>query len=268
MEGLPDTLVVIPLDAKVLLPSIHTKFELKGHHSTSLVRKHIQLKEGPAYIACIPLLSDKTLFRYGCTARVTKLGKSNNGFMLNVQGIQRFKVNEFGKQSPLLVQVEHISDAVDMRSDEVIAFSALARTYVSKFKLKPMNNMSLSTQADAIVDMMETSFDEKLSILAMMDTKERIVKATGWMTRQLHVNHIYIYIYIMARNNLPIGTFHFRTNQSKHSRQTQPKATRILSFAPNGDDQQGIERSIQRGERIGGASTPHRHVAGGGRDGG
>jgi ATP-dependent Lon protease len=186
MEGLPDTLVVIPLDAKVLLPSIHTKVEIKGHHSTSLVRKHIQLKEGPVYIACIPLLSDKTLFRYGCTARVTKLGKSNNGFMLHVQGIQRFKVNAFGKQSPLLVQVEHMSDAVDMHSDEVIAFLALARTYISKFKLKPIN-MSLSAQVDAIVDEMETSFDEKLAILAMVDTKERMVKATEWMTRQLHV---------------------------------------------------------------------------------
>ncbi|KAI8879498.1 ATP-dependent protease La [Backusella circina FSU 941] len=202
MEGLPDTLVAIPLDAKVLLPSIHSKIELKGRHSTSLVRKYIQLKEKPVFIACIPILTsiadittadqdDDALFRYGCAARVTKLYKSNHGFMLHVEGIERFKIKEFIRHHEALhVSVEYGKDELDEHSDEAIAFTALTRTFVAKLKLKKMDGMSLSAQADTLTEVMETSFDEKLTILSIMETRERIVKVTEWMTRQLHLLRI------------------------------------------------------------------------------
>ncbi|KAG1218790.1 hypothetical protein G6F68_021510 [Rhizopus microsporus] len=44
--------------------------------------------------------------------------------------------------------------------------------------------------ADLLVTVIETSFDEKLTMLATEDVKKRLEKASEWMTRQLHVSFI------------------------------------------------------------------------------
>ncbi|KAI8989420.1 ATP-dependent protease La [Pilobolus umbonatus] len=246
---LNDDLFVIPLEDKVLLPSVVLKLTMKSEEAAVLARKHFRLSEKrkPTYVACIPLLpveqilhnpnitdldsghdvmsSDDSLittittkdemynpidierlFDYGCTARILKMQRTRLGsFVILVEGLSRFKVDRYPEsEGTLYVKVKHIiNEEKSIRAientDEMIAFKALVRDFLTKMKdlkipdsliqhlTKIVDSTSPPVLADLLVSIIETSFDEKLIMLSTLDIKERVEKASEWIIRQLHV---------------------------------------------------------------------------------
>lgn len=257
---LADNLVVVPLENKVLLPSVVLKINMRGRDAVALTRKHLRFSEQrrPTYIACIPLISiaeddtnsnksgdslDSTaattgvtsspnnnntiaslkdegfirpeekdrLFNYGCTARIIRVQRSGLGaFTMFVEGVSRFQVDSyFTQETTLHVKVKYFEEELneDDSSDEMIRFKALVREFLSKMKdlrmpenliqqlTKLIDSVSPPVLADLLVSVIETSFDEKLTMLSTTNLKERVEKASEWMTRQLHVSFV-IYTFV------------------------------------------------------------------------
>lgn len=251
-----ENLIVIPLENKVLLPSVVLKVNMRGRDAVALTRKHLRSNEQrkPTYVACIPLTGESNitpenekesqqlenpndpknnttnnnnsitalkdegfikpedkhrLFNYGCTARIIRVQRSGLGaFTMFVEGVSRFKVDRFTTQegSTLHVKVKYMDDEeqgkdLEAASDEIIRFKALVREFLTKMKdlrmpenliqqlTKLIDSVSPPVLADLLVSVIETSFDEKLTMLSTSNLKERVEKASEWMTRQLHVNN-------------------------------------------------------------------------------
>lgn len=269
---LVDKLIVVPLENKVLLPSVVLKINMKGRDAVALTRKHLRSNEQrkPTYIACIPLTgqsstlineeeTNKTednhvtttavalkdegfirpedkerLFGYGCTARIIRVQRSGLGaFTMFVEGISRFKVDSyFSQDTALHVKVKYFDDddSLDQQdsSDEMIRFKALVREFLSKMKdlrmpenliqqlTKLIDSVSPPVLADLLVSVIETSFDEKLTMLSTTNLKERVEKASEWMTRQLHVSFfLYVYIYMIVYSALLFIFSRYSRYQSK-----------------------------------------------------
>lgn len=249
-----ENLIVIPLENKVLLPSVVLKVNMRGRDAVALTRKHLRANEQrkPTYVACIPLTGEPTksntatddpqqqespnattnsitamkdegfikpedkhrLFHYGCTARIIRVQRSGLGaFTMFVEGVSRFKVDRFTtpEGSTLHVKVKYMDDEeqekdLEAASDEIIRFKALVREFLAKMKdlrmpenliqqlTKLIDSVSPPVLADLLVSVIETSFDEKLTMLSTTNLKERVEKASEWMTRQLHVSGTFFFV--------------------------------------------------------------------------
>lgn len=268
-----ENLIVIPLENKVLLPSVVLKVNMRGRDAVALTRKHLRSNEQrkPTYVACIPLTGEPTkttatndqqeqestndpknatadnsnsnsvtamrdegfikpedkhrLFGYGCTARILRVQRSGLGaFTMFVEGVSRFKVDRFTtpEGSTLHVKVKYMDDEeqekdLEAASDEIIRFKALVREFLAKMKdlrmpenliqqlTKLIDSVSPPVLADLLVSVIETSFDEKLTMLSTTNLKERVEKASEWMTRQLHVSRTrigeYKHVLIITHDN-------------------------------------------------------------------
>jgi ATP-dependent Lon protease len=223
MANNTDTLVVVPLENKVLLPSVVLKLSLKGKDALTLTRKHLKANEQrkPTYIACIPYKEKVTpngkdggerlirpedkekLYEYGCTARIIRVQRSGLGVVtVFVEGVSRFKVSRYitDGDNPLLVKAEYFPEQPDeQNTDEFITFKALVREFLTKMKdlhmpdtliqqlTKLIDSVSPPVLSDLLVSVIETSFEERLDMLSTTSLKDRVRKASEWMTRQLHV---------------------------------------------------------------------------------
>ncbi|ORX53491.1 ATP-dependent protease La [Hesseltinella vesiculosa] len=221
---LPDSLVVVPLTNKVLLPSVVLKLTLRGKEASALTRKFFKLAEQrkPMYVVCVPMHptrsslpddrwlmlspSQDRLFDHGCVARIMRVQRAGLGaFTVFVEGISRCKVDRVttapeGAGLATVTHLDHPSKAqLDQAKDDLISFKALAKEFLTKIRelqlpdslttqlAKLIDNVSPLTLADLLVSVIETTFEEKLYMLSTTDTKDRLAKATEWMTRQLHV---------------------------------------------------------------------------------
>ncbi|KAG1592984.1 hypothetical protein G6F48_002296 [Rhizopus delemar] len=232
--ALPDNLLVIPLENKVLLPSVVLKISMRGKDAVTLTRKHLRSSEQrkPTYLACIPLTSEKSstnedvfirpedkdqLFGYGCAARILRIQRAGLGaFTMFVEGVSRFKIRDFQKkEDTLYAEVNYIDyEEVSDKDDDMIRFKALVREFLLKMKelrmpenliqqlTKLLDSVPPPVLADLLVTVIETSFDEKLTMLATEDVKKRLEKASEWMTRQLHVLKISEQVHSSVENKL------------------------------------------------------------------
>ncbi|KAI9469627.1 ATP-dependent protease La, partial [Zychaea mexicana] len=269
MPSLPESLVAVPLDKKVLLPSIVIKVTLRGREATLLVRRHFKQQEyqrGPLQLACIPVrpsppsitnaaslapavaaASDEdvppqeagtaivprpgaapagspkdqeeeklvpkrmrpSLFNYGCTGRIVRVQRLGTGaYGIFLEGLARCRINGYSEEETeglttakvSYVNKNYSSEQQQQHAKEDMArFVALARAFVSKMRdlqipqslveqlSALLDSQPVPVMADMLVCVIETSFEEKLSLLATEDVKERLNKASQWMTRQLHV---------------------------------------------------------------------------------
>ncbi|KAI9280450.1 ATP-dependent protease La [Sporodiniella umbellata] len=216
---LPEQLPILPLENKVLLPSVVLKIAMRGKDAAALTRKHLRANEQrePVYLACIPITAQNNqLFDYGCTARILRIQRAGLGaFTLFVEGVARFKVVETkevgeGKQ----VKVAYLSPKETEDQDSLVQFKALVREFLNKMKelrmpehlvqqlTKLLDSVPSPVLADLLVTVIETSFDEKLTMLSTVETKERLEKASEWMTRQLHVLKISEQVHSNVENKL------------------------------------------------------------------
>ncbi|CAO3701840.1 unnamed protein product [Rhizopus stolonifer] len=218
---LPERLAVLPLENKVLLPSVVLKISMRGKDAVSLTRQHLRSNEKrqPTYLACIPITaSNNELFTHGCTARILRIQRAGLGaFSLFLEGVSRFQVKQLEtKDEQTFAQVSYLKSETDSndQEEEMVRFKALVKEFLSKMKelrmpenlvqqlTKLLDSVPSPVLADLLVTVIETSFDEKLTMLSTADPKERLKKASEWMTRQLHVLKISEQVHSSVENKL------------------------------------------------------------------
>ncbi|KAI8647537.1 ATP-dependent protease La [Parasitella parasitica] len=133
----PERLIVVPLESKVLLPSVILRLLIRGKQATDLTKNYFRsanTKSHDIYIACIPLKPCRTnveetamvgsqapqvpipqqdetglvsvrdrhrLMDYGCLARIVRVQRSGtNLFGVFVEGVSRFKVCQYTQNTP------------------------------------------------------------------------------------------------------------------------------------------------------------------------
>ncbi|KAI7894765.1 ATP-dependent protease La [Mucor mucedo] len=296
MPTLTDSLIVVPLENKVLLPSVVLKINMRGRDAVALTRKHLRFSEQrkPTYIACIPLTGESTavveedavalkdegfikaedkdrLFAYGCTARIVRVQRSGLGaFTMFVEGISRFMVDDyFTHENALHVKVKYFDEELDENetSDEMIRFKALVREFLAKMKdlnmpenligqlTKLIDSVSPPVLADLLVSVIETSFDEKLTMLATISLKERVEKASEWMTRQLHVLKISEQVHSSVEGKLTKKQREFYLRQQLEAIKKELGETEGGSGAKEEDELDQLGAKIEEAELPEEAST-------------
>lgn len=270
MSRFPENVIVVPLENKVLLPSVILRLVIRGKQANDLTRSYFRQASSTAthkvdvYVACIPLqpnfnankttgtasmeddhavsqapqvplpsqvenqtLDDDSLtsdinrhqlLEYGCLARIIRVQRSGtNLFGVFVEGITRFKVNQFYQNTPSMIpypscwmaNVTYLTDDTrvikELSMEEkqiVVKFKELSQIFVSKMRelqlpetllaqlSKVVNTTPVSSLADLLVSLIETTFEERLFMLATPLLKDRLTLASEWMTRQLHVLQI------------------------------------------------------------------------------
>lgn len=133
----PEKLIVVPLESKVLLPSVILRLLIRGKQATELTKSYFRstnTKSHDIYIACIPLkpchanfeetavvgsqaplvpipqqdeaglvsVRDRhRLMDFGCLARIVRVQRSGiNLFGVFVEGVSRFKVDRYTQNTP------------------------------------------------------------------------------------------------------------------------------------------------------------------------
>ncbi|KAG8167338.1 hypothetical protein KVR01_003027 [Diaporthe batatas] len=171
-------------------------------------------------------LSKSDLFSCGVAAKITGVeGRGTGDFSLIVEGITRVKVDKIyqtqpyfeGKVTYLKDQVsqdkpvEDLFQALRLLSRELVAILRVAAIFRSSGSpgLSPLlarrldffiNKKTLAEAgllADFMANVVEASFEEKLKVLSLFDTKERMVKVIELLERQIS----------SIKNNIRITTF-------------------------------------------------------------
>ncbi|KAG0075614.1 hypothetical protein BGZ92_002806 [Podila epicladia] len=143
----------------------------------------------------------------GCAARLVRLERAVGGFTVVLEGIVRLRLNKFTSQSPYFeADVTPMPDrAVDKNDqelqDHIVALRSTSKEFVSLLQTlklpapvltqlqKFLENVGVipGQVVDLLMSTIESTYDEKITILEATDLKERIVKAIELLTRQIHV---------------------------------------------------------------------------------
>ncbi|KAF9322686.1 hypothetical protein BG006_002138 [Podila minutissima] len=143
----------------------------------------------------------------GCAARLVRLERAVGGFTVVLEGIVRLRLNKFTSQSPYFeADVTPMPDrAVDKNDqelqDQIVALRSTSKEFVSLLQTlklpapvltqlqKFLENVGVipGQVVDLLMSTIESTYDEKITILEATNLKERIVKAIELLTRQIHV---------------------------------------------------------------------------------
>ncbi|KAG0035054.1 hypothetical protein BGZ81_001113 [Podila clonocystis] len=143
----------------------------------------------------------------GCAARLVRLERAVGGFTVVLEGIVRLRLNKFTSQSPYFeADVTPMPDrAVDKNDqelqDQIVALRSTSKEFVSLLQTlklpapvltqlqKFLENVGVipGQVVDLLMSTIESTYDEKITILEATDLKERIAKSIELLTRQIHV---------------------------------------------------------------------------------
>ncbi|KAF9346409.1 hypothetical protein BGX34_003903, partial [Mortierella sp. NVP85] len=143
----------------------------------------------------------------GCAARLIRLERAVGGFTVVLEGIVRLRLNKIISQSPYFeADVTTLPDkAVDKNDqelqDQIVTLRSTSKEFVSllqSLKLpapvltqlqKFLENVGTipGQVVDLLMSTIESTYDEKITILDAVDLKVRIPKAVELLTRQIHV---------------------------------------------------------------------------------
>lgn len=165
--------------------------------------------------AALGAVTKHDLFRFGTAAKVTPLHSGPGSNALVVEGLYRIKLNKVVQQQSHLeahvsYEEEKESDTPDQAiQDLFVHLKMLSREILTLVRLSallpttPSTNLSsgfarrleqyinardideAGTLADFMVNLAETTFEEKLRVLAAWDTKTRLERVTEALARQL-----------------------------------------------------------------------------------
>ncbi|KAI7885711.1 ATP-dependent protease La [Lichtheimia hyalospora FSU 10163] len=233
MSNTRDNLLVVPLNNKVLLPSVVLRLELSGHQAEYLVHKYTSSQQDGTkdskvttlpVIACIPFKSStninndrklswmddphNVLCEYGCTGRITRIVQQRDPasthereaicYDIYVEGLARFKALSYEQDTNgLRVRVRHVSNRSEREAREAMAI--FSTTTVPKFlqRLETLqvplaqqlqeriSTLPLPVLADLLVSIINTSYEERLSMLMTESVKDRIDLAQRWLAREI-----------------------------------------------------------------------------------
>jgi ATP-dependent Lon protease len=201
---IPDILPVMPLFNVVVFPNMVFPIEVFGEQSISLV------DEAMAGDRIIGLVTSKKsplevknqredFHEIGTASVILRMAKTgDNGASLLVQGISRFKVNEFveGRSYPR-AKVEVIEDVVEKDIEVEALMANLTGLFEKMVKLSPVLPQEFGAMAksitspgilaDVIASIMNAAAEEKQKILEILGVKERLKEVTRLISHQLEI---------------------------------------------------------------------------------
>ncbi|KAI8329039.1 ATP-dependent protease La [Chlamydoabsidia padenii] len=152
-------------------------------------------------------LQQVRLAAFGCLAKIVRVQRLGVGlFGVFMEGIQRCQLEKTPVTTPsscgLTYPVRYSNPEMALHSDPIVDFKKLYKEFVNQMRqlqmpdslihqlTKMTNTLGPLGLADMMMSIIETSFDEKLTMLVTMDPVKRITLASSLMQRQLQVLRI------------------------------------------------------------------------------
>jgi ATP-dependent Lon protease len=139
------------------------------------------------------------LWLHGCAGRVRKMLKFPDGMVrILVEGLRRFRIQEFVAESPYLVaRVEKLKDVVDTTLELTALTRNAAREFQEIVKLSPtlaeevkvaaLNEQDPAHLADLIAANLNLSLQERQHLLELPEAKVRLSRLLPLLSRELEV---------------------------------------------------------------------------------
>jgi ATP-dependent Lon protease len=203
IEKTPEIIPILPLFDAALFPKMVLPLMIMQEESVRLIDEAMSKDRIFGLIVSRHPSGDKygpdDLYRIGTAALILKMAKGDeNKANLLVQGLRRFRVKEFIKTKPYLqAQVEHIEE-VQKKDKEIEAHMAnLINTFLRIVELSPglpkeLVPMAKSIQepgtlADMIASTINSTLEEKQSVLETLDLKKRLKEVSRQANHQKEV---------------------------------------------------------------------------------
>src|SRR3954447_7971730 len=202
-RSLPENLPILGLSDIVIFPGTVTPLLVETQQSIRLIDDVVA---GDRFLGLVlqrtPEIENPTpsdLYTYGCSGRVMKMLKFPDGTVrILVEGLRRFRVKEFGDQSPYLTaKVEHLKDVVDdslelaalMRNAEreFQEIVKLSPTLSEQIKIAALNTEDSGKLADLIAANLNLSLEERQHLLEIPSVRERLTRLLPLLSRELEV---------------------------------------------------------------------------------
>lgn len=201
-ENIPDNLPVLPLFDAVLFPKMVLPLVVMEDDSVKLVDEAMSKDRIIGLLVSKNKSKDKSapeadLTTIGTSAMILKMAKTeDNKAQLLVQGLARFKINEFSQTKPYLRA--DIADIVD-EGDSGKEVEAMKTNIISLFdrivELSPglpkeIASMSNSIEepgilADMVASTINSSTEDKQKVLEIANVKNRLKEVTKQLNQQL-----------------------------------------------------------------------------------
>jgi ATP-dependent Lon protease len=202
-RALPETLPILGLSDIVIFPGTTTPLLVETPQSIRLVDDVVA---GDRFLGLVlqrnadvetPKPAD--LWLHGCAGRVRKMLKFPDGTVrILVEGLRRFRIQEFVSESPYLVaRVEKLKDVVDSTLELTALTRNAAREFQEIVKLSPtlaeevkvasLNAEDPAQLADLIAANLNLSLQERQHLLELPEAKVRLSRLLPLLSRELEV---------------------------------------------------------------------------------
>ena len=203
-ENLPATLPILPLFDAALFPKMVLPLVVMEEDSLKLVDEAMASDRIIGLVVSkkqenVRSSADGDLAKVGCSALILKMAKQENDkAQMLVQGLSRFHIDKFIEgESYLRAEVTHFED-VEKETDETQALMAnIVKQFGRIVELSPglpeeIGQMAASikeagTLADMIASTINSSPEEKQTVLEMRDTNRRLKLVTKMVNHQLSI---------------------------------------------------------------------------------
>ncbi|MEW5910489.1 MAG: LON peptidase substrate-binding domain-containing protein, partial [Thermodesulfobacteriota bacterium] len=202
-EKTPEVIPILPLFDAALFPKMVLPLMIMQEESVRLIDEAMSKDRIFGLLVSRHPSDDKygpdDLYQFGTVALILKMAKTDeNRTNLLVQGLRRFQVKEFIKTKPYLqAQVVHIEE-VQKKDKEIEAHMAnLINTFLRIVELSPglpreLGPMAKSIQepgtlADMVASTINSTLEEKQSVLETLDLKKRLKEVTRQANHQKEV---------------------------------------------------------------------------------
>ena len=203
-DKLPETLSILPLSDAALFPKMVLPLLVIQERSIQLVDEAMSRNRIIGLVVAKKPVEDgtytkKDLHEVGTSALILKMAKTeDNKLQLLTQGMERFRIKDFIKGKPYpQALVEYIKDE-DKKDKEITALMSNMISQFTRFaELSPglpqeIVVMAKSIQepgilADMVASTINSSLEEKQSILEIFNVKKRLKEVTRLVNYQLEI---------------------------------------------------------------------------------
>ena len=203
-DKLPGTLPILPLFDAALFPKMVLPLVVMQGKSIQLVDEAMSHNRIIGLIVAKQPIQESTytkddLNAIGTSALILKMAKTeDNRLQLLAQGLERFRVKEYiGGKPYLQAAVEYIKDAEKRDKETEALMSNMVSQFTRFAELSPglpqeIVAMAKSIQepgilADMVTSTINSSLEEKQSILEIFDVKKRLKEVTRLVNYQLEI---------------------------------------------------------------------------------
>jgi len=254
---IPKELGIIPIKGGVVFPDQIVPLIIHTQKLAKLIDEILTTnKLAGALTQRNPEVEEPTpeqVYKIGCVIQINKMLRFPDGTIrLLIKGLKRFKVNEFVQTEPYL---KAKIDIISAEYKKTMALEAQMRNIVTMFQhlisLAPylpdelgafiLNIDDPNRLADFVISYTNFDFDEKQTLLQIIDTKARFVKLIPMLQKEISILELGVKIRSQVKNELDKGQREFYLREQlkaiqkelgegdEHTREIEELKKKILS---------------------------------------